>query len=353
MLKKVKPWWIVLAVIVLVFAVRSLHGSSYELQTTVTLWEGETVAEIYTDMNWKERLVLKRYFSKHEDSVLKIQPGSYVFSGTYAAADILDIFLEGPTVAYEHITLLEWRSIYDVDASLSAKWLIQPGEYIGFVSDVEIIDRYRQRYAFLAQAFTERDTLVSLEGYLYPDTYFVDKDKNIIDQLVFLQLEWFNTKIRWPYGDQLVWLTSRLSNLWYDFSLSTYGALIMASIVEKEERVDANRPSITSVFYNRLQEWMQIDADISLCYGLKQPYETCTPAVIVENLYDKTNPYNTRAVWWIPPSPIVTPTASSVSALLTAEPSPWFYYLHAPDGTLHLARTLWEHNNNKSKYLSR
>jgi len=46
--------------------------------------------------------------------------------------------------------------------------------------------------------------------------------------------------------------------------------LILASIVEKEERIDENRPVIASVFFNRLENEMQIDADISLCYGLEK-----------------------------------------------------------------------------------
>ena len=161
-----------------------------------------------------------------------------------------------------------------------------------------------------------------------------------MDDLLYLQLEAFDTKIWQPYGEQLRTLSSRLEQLGYDFSLSTYGALIVASIIEKEERVDSNRPSIASVFFNRINEPMLIGADISLCYGLQEPYSTCTPSVIVNNLYDTDNPYNTRAVSGLPPTPIVSPTASSVQAVVTAEPTQWFYYLHANDGTLHLARTL-------------
>ncbi len=71
---------------------------------------------------------------------------------------------------------------------------------------------------------------------------------------------------------------------------------MLASIIEKEERYGPNRPTIASVFFNRLETGMRIDADISLCYGLGKGYENCTPEVIVENLYDASNVYNTRAV---------------------------------------------------------
>jgi UPF0755 protein len=72
--------------------------------------------------------------------------------------------------------------------------------------------------------------------------------------------------------------------------------MTLASIIEKEERVDENKDEIASVFLNRLVSNMRIDADISLCYGLAEPYDECPPSVIVENLQDTSNPYNTRAV---------------------------------------------------------
>ena len=114
---------------------------------------------------------------------------------------MLDVFLAGPQQAYEHITLLEGRGMYDIDAYLADKNLIEQGDYISFVTDSEIISRYIQRYDFLAQAAKERDTITSLEGYLYPNTYFVDRDKNVIDQLVYLQLEAYNTSIWQPLGE--------------------------------------------------------------------------------------------------------------------------------------------------------
>jgi len=153
------------------------------------------------------------------------------------------------------------------------------------------------------------------------------------------------------YGDDLKQLSSSLATKWYDFSLSTYGAIILWSIIEKEERYDPNRVDIASVFYNRLDTWMRIDADISLCYWLATWYEACTPQVIWQSVNDATNPYNTRAVAWLPPTPIVTPTASSIASLIDAQKTDNFYYLHDPQGNIHMARTLQEHVVNKNTYL--
>ena len=315
--------------------------------------EWAAVAWIYSeiDMWWIKEIQLKRFMKWHASDLTKIQQWSYVFSWSYTPQEILDVFLAWPGQTYEHITLLEWWSMYDIDAYLVKQDLISAGEYIDFVTDEEIITTYIERYDFLAQAKQERPELSSLEWYIYPDTYFVDPDKNVIDQLLYLQLEWFNKNIWSVYGEDLKNLNTLLANKWYDFSLSTYWALILWSIIEKEERYGPNRIDIANIFYNRLNTWMRIDADISLCYWLKTWYETCTPQVIWASVTDASNPYNTRAVAWLPPTPIASPTPSSIKALIETNKTDNFFYLHDPEGNLHTARTLDEHVINKNKYL--
>jgi UPF0755 protein len=179
----------------------------------------------------------------------------------------------------------------------------------------------------------------------------LDPTKDTIDQLVYLQLEAFQERIRSVYGEQLTSLTISLKSKGYTFSLSSYGALVLASVIEKEESVDANKPLIASIFFNRLESGMRLDADITLCYGFQEPYETCTPARIVENLQDTANPYNTRAVAGLPPTPISTVHASSIQALFDAPKTDYLFYLHNAQGQIFPATTNAEHNLNKSKEL--
>jgi UPF0755 protein len=96
---------------------------------------------------------------------------------------------------------------------------------------------------------------------------------------------------------------------------------------------------------------MRIDADITLCYGLRQGYENCPPSVIVMHLDDKTNPYNTRAVMGLPPTPIANPSIASIRAVLQPTTSKDIFYLHDSKGRIYTAQTNAEHELNKSKYL--
>lgn len=346
-----KPWRLIAYVIIARIIFSTFFAGKVKIDQTVRLEEGETISKIYEDIWRIDRIKMKRFFRKHAEDVASIQPWAYAFSGSYKFEEVLDVFLAGPQVIYEHVTLLEGWSSYDMDAELTENELISVWEYRAFITDPAIIDRYAQRFNFLKQAVQERVNITSLEWFLYPDTYYVDLSKDIVDQLVFLQLQNFQTKIREPHGEELLTLSDRLKRIDYDFSLSSYGALILASIIEKEERSNAQRPAIAGVFYNRLQDGMKIDADISLCYGLAQPYSACTPDVIVDNLQDKANVYNTRAVLWLPPTPIWNPTVGSITALLEAEKWPYYYYLHDSEGELHLWSNISEHNDNKSKYL--
>lgn len=321
------------------------------LEDDIVIKKGSSAAILLQELHGIDKQRLKRTLNQHDDELAILQPGTYEFTGTYTPEQIVDILLAGPKSIYQRITLLEGRNTRDIDEKLATEGLIATGEYRAFITDPAIISRYTERYAFLQQAKTEGKTLTTLEGYLYPETYMIDPTKDVIDQLVYLQLEAFNDRIRNVYGKQLQDLSTLLQSQGYEFRLSSYAALILASVIEKEERTDANKPTIASVFFNRLDAGMQLDADITLCYGLQQPYSSCTPQVIVHNLRDSSNPYNTRAVGGLPPTPIASIHASSVAALLSAPKTDLFFYLHDPEGQLHTAKDISEHNSNKSKYL--
>jgi UPF0755 protein len=100
-----------------------------------------------------------------------------------------------------------------------------------------------------------------------------------------------------------------------------------------------------------LQLGMRIDADITLCYWLKQPYSICTPSYIARYVSDRNNIYNTRQRMWLPPSIIANVPLSAIQSVLLYEMSDYLYYLHDARGRIYYGRTLEEHNRNKQQYL--
>ncbi|MFA7718236.1 MAG: endolytic transglycosylase MltG, partial [Candidatus Absconditabacterales bacterium] len=159
--------------------------------------QGQNASLIFNKLSTMEKASMKVYLFTHRSvDFSKIEPGTYEFSGSYSKSAFVKSILAGPTNKYVRITVLEGRSIYDIDASLTKKGLITQGDYIALVTDPTIIAKYQAKYGYLSTLPPfNLSTLKTLEGFLYPDTYNIDAGGNISDQLVYLQLENFNNKI--------------------------------------------------------------------------------------------------------------------------------------------------------------
>lgn len=307
----------------------------------IKISQGDTIQKILQPLSSRNKTRVKMYIRSHTIDFSKLEPGNYIFSGAYTKSNLIETILAGPSNKYQRITILEGRSIYDIDNALSKKGLITPGDYLKFVSDPTIISKYQTKYPFLQNLAlkTQNSTPKNLEGFLYPDTYNVDGD-NTIDQLVYLQLEAFKSKVYLAHQAEIAGQGN-----------NRYNTLILASVVEKEERNIANKGIVAGIFIKRLQNNMRLDADITLCYGLQQAYENCTPSVIAQHIGDTTNPYNTRQQKGLPPQPIANPSVESIVAALNPQTSDYLFYLHGKDGVIHYGRTVDEHNQNKVNYL--
>jgi len=318
-----------IVILLVVCILRYIWGKGFSLNAEIKVLPGNNINTILKSLSSRNQTRIKVYIKTHHVDFSQLEPGTYTFSGQYSKSQFIQTILAGPSNKYVKITVLEWRSIYDIDASLTKKWIINAGEYIALVTDPSIIAKYQAKYPFLQNL-----TLKTLEGFLYPDTYNVDAVNNIVDQLVYLQLESFKSRVRDAHQSEIT-------------STNRYQNMILASIVEKEERNKMNKAMVAGIFFKRLQIWMKLDADITLCYGLHEPYASCTPSIIAQNIWDKSNPYNTRQNGGLPPQPISNPSIESILAVLHPQMSDYLFYLHGSDGTIHYGKTLEEHNANK------
>lgn len=336
--KSFKFGWLLIIIIIWILILKSAFWN-ISLTKNIKIVSWDNFSKFITDLPKIKQLGLK--FRVKKNSILditKIEEWTYVFSWEYSQKDFLKVIAEWPKTMYQKYTVLEWRSIYDIDDDLTKKWIINQWEYINFVTDDTYIYRYTNRYEFLSKAWN----INSLEWFLYPDTYNIDVQWNFIDQLVYLQLDNFNNKVWQTYNSKV----SSFSKLdWYEI-------VILASIIEKEEKNNSNKSTVAWIFLNRLDSKMLLWADITLCYWLQKPYAECTPNVIVKNLDDTSNVYNTRANAWIPPQPICNPAVTTISAVLNYTNTDYLYYLHDNNWVIHYWKTLSEHNTNKQKYLN-
>lgn len=169
-----------------------------------------------------------------------------------------------------------------------------------------------------------------------PDTYRIFKNTTV-DDITRKLLLGFQNKI----ADEYQSMNAK----------TAYQTLILASIVEREERSAKNRPIVAGILAKRQQEGIAIGADATVCYDYQKTHKSCTPAFIASVIADYNKPYNTRKSLGYTPTPISSVSVSSWNAAKNPESSPYYYYLHDNDGVIHYAKTLTEHNSNIQKYL--
>lgn len=335
-----------LGVVIVLFAwlwifVRGLYNAPllYAENTSIQISKGATINAFFTEVRGLQKLALKFWLRNHAELIPNLQEGSYQLSGRYTKAELLQLIKQGPQKNFTRATLLEGRSIYDIDQYLTQQGLLSAGQFIQKAQDQQFIQGLKSEFSFLSLLPAGK----SLEGFLYPDTYFLDQNSDLAEQLIKAQLKNFNQKIWIPFGE-------KLQSFRANIPLSAYDLLTLASIIENEEKTAENKPIIASIFLNRLTRGMRLDADVSLCYGLQITYDQCRNQIL-PHLYDASNPYNTRQNTGLTPTPISSPSVETVSALLNFKTTNALFYLHDAQGEIHYGTTLEEHNANKEKYL--
>jgi UPF0755 protein len=273
--------------------------------------------------SWRFRLYMRFYQAN-----FKLQTGTYEIPEAMAFRDALRDRLAKPTTTDITITILPGWNMADIDGYLAKVGISKPGDLLQL--DAKTIKDLKAKYAFL-------NGLDTLEGTLYPDTYRIRPDGNIKDVLTTL-LNTFQSRIY----DKMP--ASRKK----DFE----STLILASILEKEERDPDNKAMVAGILSKRLKQRIALGADATLCYVEIIPTSECTPRYIVGQL-DSESPYNTRKHLGLPPTPIANPSRDTWLAALNPEDSEYLYYLHDDRGSIHYARTNEEHNQNRVRYLGK
>jgi len=168
--------------------------------------------------------------------------------------------------------------------------------------------------------------LVSPEGRLFPDTYFIKEDITAKELVDLLQAN-FAKKV------------GEIDNQ----------TLILASLVERETRGDEEKPIVASILKKRLAAGWALELDATVQYILGKPGAWWPNTTLLDRKIK--SPYNTYLNVGLPPAPIGNPGLASINAVRAAQDSPYWFYLHDKSGQIHYASTLADHNQNIQTYI--
>jgi len=274
---------------------------------------------------------LFRRFLQYNGLDASLEAGEYQLRRNMTMREIAES-LQHSRMVDVAITIPEgWRAEQVADL-LTAENIMDGSVFLAAVRQGDVIN-----HPLLA----DRPAGANLEGYLFPETYRLPAQATPEDLLTRM-LDTMQARL--PIG----WESMAAAQ-----GLSLYEVLTLASIVEREAVVPAERPTIASVYLNRLRVGMYLQADPTVQYAMGyQPDSGLwwkTPVTLEE--YENVNsPYNTYLYPDLPPGPIASPGASSIAAVLQPAQTTYLFFLGRGDGSHIFANTFEEHEQNIRLY---
>lgn len=258
---------------------------------------------------------------KAKPELSQFKAGTYRLTKGMTLQDVLLLIKSGKEAQFsirfiEGSRLKDWQAIFEQAPQLAA------------VAHTMDSDKLRQEIGI-------KPEISNLEGWFAPDTYHYTAGttdvailKRAYQQMEkILEEEWIKRDSDLPYK-------------------SAYEMLIMASIIEKETGIDAERTKVASVFVNRLKTNMRLQTDPTVIYGLGDKYR----GTIYRSDLNGYTPYNTYQIDGLPPTPIAMPGVASIRAAAHPADTRYLYFVADGTGGHKFSTTLNEHNKAVAQY---
>lgn len=240
------------------------------------------------------------------------------------------------------VTVIEGDWAKDAAKKFSEVTNVSSEDLLALWNNKDWIVSQKEKYPFLTDDMFKSGVRIYLEGYLAPDTYYVNKEttaEEITTTLLDQSLTIFN-----KYKDQIASSNHSIADIY-----------TMASIIQYEAGTNPeDLAKVASVFYNRLAQGMKLQSSVTVCYAidfdkLEDNWQAC------EVNPDFDSPYNTYKYDGLTPGPIENAGEAAIKAAISPADTDYLYFMAevcpGGDGTVHYAKTLDEHNANVSKYL--
>lgn len=289
---------------------------------------GSKLAALLEQEKILEHADLLPWLLKLQPQLNKVKAGTYSLTGVKTLQDLLDMINSGKEAQFsvkfiEGKTFKEWRKNLENAPHLKQTLQGKSDKEIMALLDIPAV----------AKAVYEWN---NMDGWLYPDTYNYTPNSTDLELLK-------RSTTRLQKALDKAW-SERDENLPL---ADPYQMLILASIVEKETGIAAERPQVASVFINRLKANMKLQTDPTVIYGMGERY---TGNIRKKDL-ETITPYNTYMIEGLPPTPIAMVSESALQAVAHPAKTEFYYFVADGSGGHKFTRNLNEHNKAVQEYL--
>lgn len=285
-------------------------------EVTFKINNGDNFPKINQNL-YKEGIILNRRvfhkYTAYKNLLSKFKSGNYIIKNGMNLDDLLEMFVSGDAIK-NLVTIPEGKNLYEIADILSNKNFL----------------KNKDRFIELAKSADYAKKLginsISLEGYLFPDTYNFEEDETP-ESLLKKMTNHFKAQTK----------SLDLSSTF----LSPEEVIILASVVEKETGAKFERKIIAGVFFNRLKKKMKLQSDPTIIYGMWERYDG--------NIRRKDilapSKYNTYTIKSLPIGPIANPGLDAIKAVLDPDTHDYLFFVSKNNGTHKFSKTLKEHNS--------
>lgn len=278
----------------------------------------------------KSEFFFKVYVKLHKPTSL--QAGKYELRENMSVKEIISVLSNGSTYNPNVVSLTfkEGINMRNVAKIIAENTENTEEDVFVTLSDTNYLDELIKKYWFVTEAVKNKNIYYSLEGYLFPNTYSVNKTDSV-KKIFEMMLDNMSLKLS-PYKEQI---QSGIHNI--------HEILTLASIIELEAGNSNDRSGVAGVFYNRLKSGWSLGSDVTTYYGAKIEMHERD---LYQREIDEYNAYNTRSSQMagrLPVGPICLPSLDSISAAVNPTISEYYYFVADKNKKTYFSKTYEEH----------
>ena len=278
------------------------------------------VTEILNKAGLIKSRYLFYYLALTKQAFRSIQAGEYEFSDAMTPGEVIDKLVNGDIKFYK-TTIPEDLTIKEIAEILMKDRLINEEEFLALSVDL----------VFLSTLGIKAS---SIEGYLFPNTYYFDRSMSTRRIMKIMHSEFLKR------------VTPEMVKRAKELGLVDLNQFVtFASIVGKESGNQPEKKTISAVFHNRIKKRMPLQSDPTAVYDLKD-----FSGKIRKSHLKRKSPYNTYVIKGLPPGPIANPGIDSLKATLNPEKVDYLYFVSKKDGTHYFSASLDMHNQAAKEY---